>query len=80
MIAPYEELVPLAFARTGSCVEIRRILGGEEQVRRLHELGLSQGNSVTVLTSGTPCLLRVGNTKLSFREGDTATILVREAS
>ena len=71
--------IPLRLSRPGVCVQISSIVGGDDQVRRLHELGLRLGDSLTVLQAGSPCLVKHDRVKLSFRDGDSDTIFVREA-
>ena len=72
------ESIPLRLSRAGVNVQISSIVGEGEQVRRLHELGLRSGESLTVLQAGSPCLVKHGRVKLSFRDGESDTIFVRE--
>ena len=72
------ESIPLRLSRAGINVQISSIVGEDEQVRRLHELGLRRGDSLTVLQAGSPCLVKHGRVKLSFRDGESDTIFVRE--
>ena len=73
------DLLPLNCIRSGRCVRIDLVVGAVDQIRRLAELGIRQGCDVTVVHSGSPCLLKVGQTKLSFRDGEGASVFVREA-
>ncbi|HAN98999.1 MAG TPA: ferrous iron transport protein A [Planctomycetaceae bacterium] len=73
------EILPLRCVKSGCCVRVDCVVGAMEQIRRLAELGIRQGSDVTVVHAGSPCLLKVGRTKLSFRDGDGASIFVREA-
>ncbi len=49
-----EELVPLAYAREGSLVQIVRIVGGHGLIRRLRDLGLYEGAHIRVVKSPGP--------------------------
>jgi Fe2+ transport system protein FeoA len=42
----------------------------------LHELGLHAGARIEVVQSGTPCIVRIGGSKLCLREGADVTVLV----
>lgn len=74
------QCVPLRCVKSGMCVRIDQVVGGVDQVRRLAEMGLQKGSDVTVLHAGSPCLLKVGRTKLSFRDGEGACVFVRETT
>lgn len=73
------ELLPLRLIPAGRHVRVDAVVGAADQIRRLAELGVQQGSDVEILHSGSPCLLKVGRTKLSFRDGDGASVFVRES-
>ena len=71
------ELVPLELLNTGDWADIADVSGEPGWVSRLAELGVRIGSRLLVLQAGSPCLLQVGESRLSLR-GDWATqILVR---
>jgi Fe2+ transport system protein FeoA len=71
------ELLPLEYLHTGDWADIADVAGESGWVSRLAELGVRVGSRLRVLQSGSPCLLQVGESRLSLR-GDWATqILVR---
>ncbi len=70
------DLVPIASLLPGQLAQVRQILGRPEQVRRLEELGVRNGVLMEMVRAGTPCIVRVGATKLCFREGEMCSVLV----
>ena len=70
------DLIPLATLRPGQCAELRQIVGPADEVRRLEELGLRSGTSLEMVRAGSPCIVRVGGTKLCFRDGELLAVLV----
>jgi ferrous iron transport protein A len=70
-------LLPLELLNVGEWAEVADVGGDAGWVSRLAELGLRIGSRLRVLQPGTPCLLQVGESRLSLR-GEWATqILVR---
>jgi ferrous iron transport protein A len=57
--------------------EIAELSGDPGWVNRLAELGLHQGSRLRMVRPGSPCLLQVGNTRLSLRGEWAMQILVR---
>ncbi|HXT58658.1 MAG TPA: FeoA family protein [Pirellulales bacterium] len=74
--APYE-LIPLGQLSTGRKAVVAAVLGGPEQVHRLHELGLRDGAAVEMVRTGSPCILRLGSQKLCFRADEMVSVLVK---
>lgn len=72
-----ELLLPLELLRRGEWGEITEVQGDPAWVGRMNELGLRLGSRVQVLQPGIPCLLRIGNSRLSLRGEDAMQILVR---
>lgn len=68
--------IPLCMVRPGSVVRISQIIGGCDDVKRMAELGLRDGTEVEMLQGGSPCILKVGHSKLCFRQSDVLNILV----
>ena len=71
------DLIPISVLLPGQVAEIRQIVGRPDQVRRLEELGVRNGTQVEMLRSGVPCIVRVGGTKLCFRDGETCCVIVK---
>jgi ferrous iron transport protein A len=70
------DLVPIASLLPGQLAQVRQVVGRPEQVRRLEELGVRDGVVLELVRGGTPCIVRVGATKLCFREGEMCSVLV----
>jgi Fe2+ transport system protein FeoA len=70
------ELIPLNLAPAGASVRVAQLLGAPEETRRLEELGLRQGTVLEVIQSGSPCIVRLSEHKLCFRQGETFHVLV----
>ncbi|HET6575861.1 MAG TPA: ferrous iron transport protein A [Fimbriiglobus sp.] len=65
---------------TGQRGEVETLAGDPELVQRLYEIGLLEGETVEVLgfaPLGDPVEVRVGNTRLSLRKPEAATVSVR---
>ncbi|MEX2093867.1 MAG: FeoA domain-containing protein [Pirellulales bacterium] len=69
-------LVAIASLLPGQLAEVRQVVGRPEQVRRLEELGVRDGVVLEMVRAGTPCIIRVGATKLCFRDGEMCSVLV----
>jgi ferrous iron transport protein A len=69
-------LIPLDLLQAGEHARIVDIDGESTLVTRLHEMGLRDGVEVTMVQSGEPCIIAVGNHRLSLRGGDTTVIMV----
>ena len=75
------DLIPLRLLAVGQRAEIQAVVGLPDQTRRLHELGFRQGVHVQVLQSGSPCIVRLDQSKICFRDSEASSIFVRsEAS
>lgn len=68
--------IPLNMVQPGSVVRISQVVGGQDDVKRMAEMGLQAGTEVEMLQSGSPCIVRVGQSKLCFRQSDVLNILV----
>jgi ferrous iron transport protein A len=69
-------LLPLELLRSGDWAEVADVTGEPAWVCRMAELGLRAGCRIQVLQPGSPCLLRVGNGRLSLRTDQGVQILV----
>lgn len=64
MTAP---LLPLDFLPPGEWAEVVDLAGESDAVARLAELGLRIGARLRLIRGGSPCLVQVGDGRLSFR-------------
>jgi len=70
--------IPLSMVRSGTLCRISQVVGGCEDVKRMAELGLRDGAEVELVQGGSPCIVRVGHSKLCFRQSDILNILVKQ--
>jgi ferrous iron transport protein A len=70
------DMVPISVLRPGQQAEVRQVVGRPEQVQRLEELGVRNGVALEMVQAGTPCIIRVGATKLCFRDGEMCSVFV----
>lgn len=69
-------IVPLAQLRPGESGRVLDLPGNSAVAARFAEMGLREGVSVRMIRSGQPCLVALGEQRLSFRGGDSDDILV----
>ena len=74
-----DELLPLNLLARGQCASIEQLVGHADHVHRLEELGLRIGVSIKMLQPGIPCIVRVADQKLCFRDADLLNVIVRPA-
>jgi ferrous iron transport protein A len=72
-----DTLLPLECLRPGECAEVADVSGEVGWVCRLAELGVRVGCRLEMLRGGSPCLIRVGDSRLSLRGEWDTQILVR---
>ena len=70
-------LVPLESLRPGEWAEVQDVSGEPGWISRLAELGLRAGCRVLMLRAGSPCLVQVGDGRLSLRADGAMNVLVR---
>ncbi len=71
------DLLPLNLLSRGQLALVEQLAGDREQVHRLEELGIRAGVTVEMLQPGTPCIVRVAEQKLCFRDADLFNVIVR---
>lgn len=71
------DLLPLDMLRAGEWAEVAEVHGEPGWVGRMAELGLRLGSRLRVLQAGSPCLLQVGEARLSLRGELAFQIMVR---
>ncbi|MDA0588336.1 MAG: FeoA domain-containing protein [Planctomycetota bacterium] len=69
-------IVPLELLAAGEAAKIVDIEGDPGMVSRLHEMGLNIDTEITMVQSGEPCIIAVGNHRLSIRCEELVVILV----
>lgn len=70
---------PIRFLASGEMGRVEDLLGSREDVQRLEEMGLRRGECVEMLQPGSPCIIRLGGSRLCFRETDSLGVLVQTA-
>ena len=70
------DLIPLVHMATGTSARIGQLVGQPDQVHRLEELGLRHGTLVEMLQNGSPCIIRLDQSRLCFRPNDAMGVLV----
>jgi ferrous iron transport protein A len=71
-----DDLIPLAQLSSGRKAAVGAVLGLPDDVRRLEELGFRNGTIVEMVQPGSPCIIRVAETKLCFRSDELLSVLV----
>jgi Fe2+ transport system protein FeoA len=71
------DLLPLNLLPPGSRALIGQLIGRAEDVHRLEELGLRVGEPVEMVQAGSPCIIKLGGSKLCFRDNETLGVLVQ---
>jgi ferrous iron transport protein A len=69
--------MPLEFLQNGDWADVADITGDSRVVNRIAEMGLAIGSRLRILQQGRPCLLQVGESRLSLRGDNAMQILVK---
>lgn len=72
-------LMPIRYLASGESGRVEQLLGNAEDVRRLEEMGLRCGQDIQMLQPGSPCIIRLGGSRLCFRETDSLGVMVQAA-
>lgn len=75
-----QAILPLSLLPSGQVGEVFDVTGTSDYAKRLGELGFRQGAKVQMVRAGTPCIVRLENSRLCVRDLDVSTILVRTGS
>ena len=73
-------LVPLHLLPAGDSARVMQILGCPEQVQRVKEMGIRDGDQIEMIRSGTPCIIRAGMQTLCVRGNDLLNVLVERGA
>ncbi|MEO2022551.1 MAG: FeoA domain-containing protein [Pirellulaceae bacterium] len=68
--------IPLQLLQAGQTARIDHLAGADEVVKRLEEMGLREGTEVEMVQPGSPCIVRLGDVKLCFRETELIHVMV----
>lgn len=71
-----ENIVPLELMAAGEVGHVVQVDGSPDVVHRLAEMGLREQVHVTMVQPGRPCIIAVGDHRLSLRTDDEAEIFV----
>jgi Fe2+ transport system protein FeoA len=69
--------MPLELLHSGQWADVADVSGEPGWVTRLAEMGVRIGSRLCVLQAGSPCLLQIGDSRLSLRGDFAMQILVR---
>jgi ferrous iron transport protein A len=70
-------LLPLELLSDGQWADVAEVSGEPHWIRRLAELGVAIGSRLRVLQPGSPCIVQVGQARLSLRGEESLQVLVR---
>jgi ferrous iron transport protein A len=70
------ESLPITLLAAGQVAEIQQLVGPPEIIHRFEELGLRAGARIEVVRAGSPCIIRVGDSRLCIREDAQVRVLV----
>jgi Fe2+ transport system protein FeoA len=70
-------LMPLEYVPCGHWADVEQIGGEPNWIGRMAELGVRVGTRIRVLQPGSPCILEIGQSRLSLRGEESFQVLVR---
>jgi len=70
------QIVPIELLRQGEQGIVHDVDGNEEVIHRLAEMGLREGTPFVMLQQGRPCIVRIGDHRLTLRFDLSLQILV----
>jgi Fe2+ transport system protein FeoA len=73
-------IIPMHCLAYGEVGRVEELVGSTEDVRRLEEMGVRRGQAVEMLQPGSPCIVRLGGSRLCFRQTEGLGVLVTTAS
>jgi ferrous iron transport protein A len=71
------DLIPLNRLRASETALVVEVAGHADQIQRIKELGLHDGVEITMIRSGSPCIIRSAGQTLCIRANESLNILVR---
>ncbi len=73
-------MLPLEFLQNCEQAEITVVEGDPNFVARLADIGLHVGSAIQMIQAGSPCVVQIGEARLSLRLNDRQQVLVRPLS
>ncbi|MBN1851913.1 MAG: ferrous iron transport protein A [Pirellulales bacterium] len=70
-------LLPIHVLMTGQTGSVQKIIGNANVVHRLAELGIRSGARLEIVQHGSPCIIRLNDSKYCFRDTDSINVLVQ---
>ncbi len=70
-------MLPLEYLQDSELAEITNVEGDPHFVARLADFGILVGSAIRMIQRGSPCLVQVGDARLSLRLNDHQTVFVR---
>lgn len=71
------DMVSLMGLRAGQAGRVGDVLGKEDVVHRLREMGLHTGAEIQMIRPGCPCIIRLKDRRMGFRTDEFARVLVK---
>lgn len=72
--------ISLSELQVGQRAEISHLVGEQDHVHRLREMGIANGTVIEMFRSGNPCILKVQNSKFCLRADGALDVFVRPHS
>jgi ferrous iron transport protein A len=69
--------MPLELMPCGQWADVEEVGGEPGWIGRMAELGVRIGSRIRILQSGSPCILEIGQSRLSLRGEESFQVLVR---
>ena len=70
------QTVPLELMQSGESGTIVDLDGNPDVITRIREMGIREGAQIEMVQSGEPCIIAVGNQRLSLRVDQTTLVYV----
>jgi Fe2+ transport system protein FeoA len=74
------DLLPLHHLPAGDSARVVHVLGCPEQVQRVKEMGIRDGEKIEMIRGGSPCIIRAGTLTLCVRGNDLLNVLVERGA
>ena len=72
-------LIPLSLLRAGQSAWVGEVIGSNDLVHRLQEMGFRRGAEIRMVRPGAACIICLGRQKLCFRGDEGMCVLVDRA-
>jgi ferrous iron transport protein A len=71
------DLIPLELLPAGQRAYVDQLMGDDDNIHRLQEMGLRHGIIVEMVQPGSPCIVKLMGNKLCIRDANLYQVLVR---